>query len=177
MNHPAVNFIGQQLGWFACVVGAARGHPWLGTAVAALIVGLHLRAVPDRGREVRLVTLAAVLGVVLESGLQAMGLLTYASPWRAVPWLCPPWIAALWAQFATVLRFGLRGLQHRPLLAALLGAVGGPAAFRAGEALGAVQFSPTRWASYLALAVVWAAVMPLLSWVAGRGAPEVPTSA
>lgn len=177
MNHPAVNFVGQQIGWFACVLGAANGHPWLGVGVAAALIVLHLQAAPDPARELRLILVASALGVVLESGFQAAGLLTYASPWRAVPWLCPPWIAALWAQFATLLRGGLSRLQGRPLLGGLVGAVGGPLAFRAGEGLGAVQFAPARWATYLALAVVWGAVLPFLSWLAARDAGPSPDSA
>lgn len=109
LTHPAANVVGQQVGWFAGVLGAAQGHPFLGAAVALIIVGLHLRAVPDPSQELRLLALAAVLGPTIESGLQAFGILTYASPWQAVPWLCPPWIAVLWIQFGTTLRFGFFG--------------------------------------------------------------------
>jgi hypothetical protein len=42
------------------------------------------------------------------------------------------------------------------------GAIGGPAAFYAGERLGAVQFHPTEGLSLTVLAVVWAILMPLL---------------
>lgn len=168
LTHPAANVVGQQVGWFACVVGAAHGHPFLGAAVALIIVGLHLRAVPDSRQELRLLALAAVLGLTIESGLQGFGILTYASPWRAVPWLCPPWIAALWIQFGTTLRFGFRWLRGRPALAALVGTIGGPLAFRAGEALGAVWFAPDRRLSYLALAVVWGASIPILTVAAAR---------
>ena len=96
------------------------------------------------------------------------GLLTYASPWPAVPWLCPPWIAVLWIQFGTTLRFGFRWLSGRPLLAAMVGAIGGPLAFRAGEALGAVRFAPDRRLSYGALAVVWGLCFPILTVAAAR---------
>ena len=173
MTHPAANVVGQQIGWFACVMGAANGHPFLGAGFGLAIVAFHLRAVADPGQEIRLIALAAVLGLGIESGLQAAGLLSYASPWRAFPWLCPPWIAVLWIQFATTLRFGFRWLRGRPALAAVVGAVGGPLAFRAGEALGAVRFAPDRWTSYLALAAVWGVCFPILTEAAAR-LPEQP---
>ena len=168
LTHPAANIVGQQVGWFACVLGAARGHPFLGATVGLLIVAVHLRALPDWRQEVRLLALAGVLGLVVESCLQGSGLLTYASPWRAVPWLCPPWIAVLWIQFGTTLRFGFRWLWDRPLLAAMVGAIGGPLAFRAGKALGAVRFAPDRRLSYGALAVVWGLCFPILTVAAAR---------
>ncbi len=175
MTHPAANVLGQQIGWFACVMGAAAGHPFVGAGVGLAIVALHLRALPDPEQELRLLGLAAALGLGIESGLQAAGILSYASPWHAVPWLCPPWIAVLWIQFATTLRFGFRWLRGRPALAAVVGAIGGPLAFRAGEALGAVRFAPDRWVSYVSLAVVWGICFPVLT-VAAAKLPEQPVA-
>jgi hypothetical protein len=36
------NFVAFQTGWFACVLGAANGMPWLGVIVAVLVVGWHV---------------------------------------------------------------------------------------------------------------------------------------
>jgi hypothetical protein len=36
----AINFIGFQIGWFACVIGAAQGYPLVAVAVASIIVSL-----------------------------------------------------------------------------------------------------------------------------------------
>ncbi len=168
VTHPAVNVVGQQIGWFACVLGAAHGHPILGAGTGVAITLLHVAAASDRRGELRLLATAAGLGLLIESSLQAAGLLTYASPWHAVPWLCPPWILVLWIQFASTLRGGLRWLLPHPGLAVALGAVGGPMAFRAGQALGAVRFAPEAWRSLGALAMVWALAMPLLTAVARR---------
>ncbi len=37
-----LNFVAFQLGWFACVLGAANALPWLGPVVVATVVSLHL---------------------------------------------------------------------------------------------------------------------------------------
>jgi hypothetical protein len=83
------------------------------------------------------------------------------------PRLAPVWDVVLWIQFATLLRYALGWLRGRPALAVLFGAVGGPVAFVAGERLGAVAFHPSPGFSLIALAVVWAMVLFLLTRLAG----------
>ena len=56
-------------------------------------------------------------------------------------------------------------LAGRPLLAAALGAGGGPPAFYAGFRLGAVEFHPTPGLSLAVLALVWALLLPLLMYL------------
>jgi hypothetical protein len=70
-------------------------------------------------------------------------------------------MTALWANFATTLNVSLVSLQTRPWLAALLGLVGGPAAYWGGAELGAMSFlDPT--AGLIALALGWGILTPLL---------------
>ena len=175
MTHPAVNFAAYQLGWFALVLSAAAQKSWMGIALGLVVIGAHLWAV-RRSAERRLIGTAFVWGLVVESGFQATGLLRYSSGFDSVTWVAPLWIVTLWALFATTLRHSLRWLLHRPLLAAVLGAAFGPLAFRAGEAMGAVQFAPDRWTSYLGLAVLWGVSLPALCLITGRQRPiaEVP---
>ena len=74
----------------------------------------------------------------------------------------------LWLQLGTTLRSSLRWLRGRYLLAAAFGAGGGPAAFLAGERLGAAVWGEPRWLTALALAVVWGLATPLLVFAADR---------
>jgi hypothetical protein len=76
-------------------------------------------------------------------------------------------MVALWGLFAIALNVTLRWLRRRYLLAAVLGAVCGPASFVAGVKLGAAQFVD-RVPALAVLAVVWAVAMPLLVWLAQR---------
>ena len=59
-------------------------------------------------------------------------------------WLAPPWDVVLWMQFATILPFCLGWLSRRYLLCSVLGLIGGPMAFYAGEQIGAVSFLAPR---------------------------------
>lgn len=145
-----------QAGWFACVLSAAHGAPGVGTAVAACIVLLHLA----------LVASAVAVGAVLDSTLVAAGLIDFNGG-KLLANGTTHWMLALWALFAITLNASLRWLRGRPVLAAVFGALGGPAAYGAGASLGALSLlEPV--AATLALAVGWAIAAPLLATLAVR---------
>ncbi|MGK2926041.1 MAG: DUF2878 domain-containing protein, partial [Lysobacterales bacterium] len=167
----AVNFVAFQLGWFACVLGAANGLPWAGPLVVLAVVTLHLARARRPLPELRLIGLAMALGLLVDSLLLATGWLSYPSGlWLPGPWqsnLAPYWIVAMWALFATTLNLSMGWLRGRPLLAALMGAVGGPLSYLAGEKLGGIELTAPV-AALSALAFAWAVAMPLLMWAAAR---------
>ena len=161
-----LNFVAFQLGWFACVVGAARGWPLTGTAIAAVIVAWHIVRAARPAQELKLALFALLIGVLWESSLIALGLIDFTSG-TLLAGLAPPWILALWALFATTLNLSLGWLKQRWLLAALLGAVAGPLSYWAGVRFGAVQFVAP-WPSLTALSLGWALMTPLLVRLAHR---------
>lgn len=150
-----LHFVLYQAGWFACVLGAAHGRPWAGTLAGLALLASHLALIPERRRQARFLLEAGLLGAVVDSAQSCLGLLTFRSGYVA-GCLAPPWIVVMWMQFATLYRFGLSFLVGRPVLAACLGAVGGPLAFWAGHRLGAVSFADPPATSLAALAAVWA---------------------
>lgn len=154
-----LNIVLFQLGWFACVLGAANGYAREGAIAAALIVALHIARAPRPKHEAMLALAAALLGLVFESALVWAG---WVRVEEGIYWL-----VALWALFATTLNESLRMLQTRPWIAALFGAVGGPLAYYAGARMGALDFVQPA-AMLAALAVGWAAATPLLLSVARR---------
>jgi len=162
----AANFIAFQLGWFACVLGAANGLPWLGPLVVGAVVVLHLGLSRRPRRELRLVGAAMLLGLAVDSLLMATGWLRYpAGQW--LPFVAPYWIVAMWGLFATTLNVSMAWLRGRPVLAVLMGGVGGPLSYLAGEKLGAIELMPLLPA-LVALALAWALAMPLLMRLAER---------
>ena len=166
MMAVAINFVLFQLGWFACVLGAARGFAREGTLLALVIVAAHvLRAARPR-REFALVAAATAFGALADSALASTGWLRYDSG-ILVEGAAPYWIVALWALFATTLNVSLRWLRGRLWIAALLGAASGPAAFYAGAGMGALHFVQLVPA-LTALAVGWAIATPLLVGLAQR---------
>ena len=162
-----LNYLLYQTGWLAAVVGASRGHPWLGMNVALALLGAHLALTNPRRSELTLVLVSGLMGLVVDSLLVAMGLLRFPSG-SVVSWLCPPWIIAMWMQFATTLRFSLEWIGRRLIVAVVFGALGGPLAYVIGERLGAVELGAPPAMTPLVLGTMWAGAVPMLSALAGR---------
>lgn len=155
-----VNFILFQIGWFACVIGAAKQMPWLGVATVVAIVAWHLTQAKQAKKEGQLLIIALVIGGTFDQIMLNHQLITYqAHGWSSM--LVPVWILALWAEFVTVLNVSLRWMKGRWLIAVLFGAIGGPLAYMGAEKLGAVTLNHLP-ISYIALSVGWACLTPLL---------------
>ena len=161
-----LNLAASEAGWLACVFGAANGMPWAGPLLVLILVAMHLRLSKRPGRELGLVMSAVLVGLLADSFLVFSGLVTYPSgTW--IDGLAPYWILAMWAMFATTLNVSMKWLRNRNILAAALGAVGGPLAYFAGQELGAITFNHPVLA-LAALAGIWAVAMPLLMALSTR---------
>ena len=162
MNARAViSFVALQAGWFACVLGAARGYPWLGPSVVFVGLAIHVGTQPKawRAKEVLVLALAAVLGFLVDSALLRAGVMTVAG--AAVS---PPWLVALWPNLAAVTARGgsLGSLERRPILRVLLGVAGGPFAYGAGVRLGAIGLAESRLGALAIIGAAWSVVLPTL---------------
>jgi len=160
----ALQFVLFQGLWFAAVLGAARGWPYLGPALLAPYLALHLAWThAARARHLAGWLAAGLAGTALDAALARTGWLVYPrvpTSWPSA--LPPPFIATLWIAFATLPAFSLAWLVPRPRLACLLGALGGPLSFYAGVRAGAVALGPeARW-GLSALALEYALATPLL---------------
>jgi len=160
------NYAGTGVGWWTCVVGAAQGLPWAGPLVVSGYLGVHLWGSPRRAREARFLSLAALVGLAIESGKKASGLITYAADWPGLPWLAPLWIVFMWPLFASTLHASLGWLRRSYWLAAVMGAIFGPLSYLAGDGLGAITLTPPVSVSVSALALIWGSVVPALVWLA-----------
>lgn len=166
------NFALFQVGWFACVLGAAQGYPWAGTAVAAGVVAWHLWSAARPAQEVSLLAQVMLIGAVWDSLLVMLGWISYPSG-TLLAGTAPHWILALWALFATALNVSMRWLKGRLLVAALLGAVCGPLSYWAAMRLGAVEFvHPAQ--VIVAIAVGWSLIMPALMLLSQRNDGFIP---
>lgn len=166
MKTKLVNFVAFQLGWFACVLSAANGRPWLGALVACIVICLHLYLADRPGPELRLILLALLMGLIFDSLLVSSGWLKYSGG-PMFTGLAPYWILAMWALFATTLNVSMSWLKGRTIAAVLLGMVFGPLSYIAGQRLGALEFV-NFMPSIAALMIVWALAMPLLVLAASR---------
>lgn len=161
-----INFILYQIGWFACVIGAAKNQPWFGVLVVLAIVSWHLTQAEQPKRELALIFVVLIIGGTFDQILLNHQLISYQSHgWMNS--VVPVWILALWAEFVTILNVSLRWMRDRWLVAILFGAVGGPLAYMGAAKLGAVTLNVAP-ISYLALSIGWAILTPLILKLSAR---------
>lgn len=147
------------MAWLACVAGAAKGMPWLGVAVTMVVLGWHLFKAKRAMTELMLITVALLIGACFDQTLLSMKWVGYQQHGWSTS-LVPVWILALWVAFASTLNVSLAWMQERYMISILFGAAGGPLAYLGAENIGAVSLHGN--ASYIALAVGWAVITPLL---------------
>ena len=164
LTRKAVNVALFQAAWFAAVLGAARGMPWLGPLAMLPTLAVHQLLQEDRQAEVKLLLAAGVLGFIFDTAFVAGGVFTPLQHLFPRP-LSPPWMVCLWLNFAATLNVSMAWLRGRYLLALLFGAIGGPLAYYSGAKLGATESLPTT-TGMLLLAIGWGAMTPLLVWLA-----------
>ena len=162
-----LNFVLYQVGWFACVLGAAFARPWFGIAIALILVAAHIWLATDRLSQLKILSAAIGIGLIVDSVLLALGV--YSFPHGIlVAWLPPLWMSVLWMQFATTFRYCLHWLSGHYAVCALLGLIGAPLAFLGGERIGAVSFNAPRTENLLILAVLWCVAIPVLIYISDR---------
>ena len=169
-----LNFILFQAGWFACVLGAASGRPWMGAGIGAALALTHLALSRSPRDEAMLLAGALALGVLVDTAHVRMGTLAFTGG-MVHPEFAPPWILVMWVQFASTLHYSLGWLERRYVLGACLGAVAGAGAYWAGVRLGAADFGPDTAQALLRIALSWGVSLPVLLRLAlgtGRGREE-----
>jgi hypothetical protein len=170
----AVNILGHQLAWWACVLSARADAASIGLGVAVCVVAFHLIVSPARRFELWFVPVAAALGYAADTMSTLLGALQFpVQPFAGLP--TPLWIAGLWLAFATTIHTSFSWLYSRLKVAAILGAASGPLAYAAGAALGVVTL-PRPVVSVFVLGVLWGTTLPILILVAARCARKQPSS-
>lgn len=166
MGPSVKNFILYNVGWFATVYFAAQSQAWIGNCAIALVVVAHLLSVTHWRKEALFLAIAGLVGLAWETVLVWTGMLSYpASPGLGV--IAPSWIIAMWVLFATTINVSLSWVKRRWWLAALFGGIGGPLAFVAGQAFGAVKFGDPV-ITPLVIGIGWAVLLPVLCNIADR---------
>lgn len=168
MTRIALNLLGHQLAWWACVISARADAASIGIGVTLTVLALHLVYSKDRTFEAWTIPLAAAIGYAVDTAATLFGALDFpAGGHSLLP--APLWIAALWLAFATTINTSLTWLRHRRLAAVAVGAVSGPLAY-AGGAFFDVVTLPNPMLSMAVLAVFWGATLPVLISIAARSA-------
>jgi hypothetical protein len=158
-----INMVLFKVGCVACVMLASTHHHLWGLLIVALVALVAVRSSDQPKSTLRLIVAASIIGFMWESALSAFGVIEYSFG-QLHPASAPLWIVAMWALFATTLGSSMIWLKNNLWLAALFGAIGGPLAFFAGQALGAATIPDTTLAT-IVLATGWAILTPSLVYL------------
>jgi Protein of unknown function (DUF2878) len=162
-----INLVAFQAAWFALVLGAANGVAGIGFAAAVVAIGLHLFRSPAWLEELKLIAVAAVVGLLAESVILATGVVTYVAP-GPVSWLPPTWLVVLWAVFATTMNVTFRPLRSWTFGAAFVGFTVVPLAYLLGAKLGGMTLAAPTVRSLSLIGLAWLVALPLLFFLAQR---------
>lgn len=152
-----------QLGWFACVLG---GGNWLW--LVALIVLVHLFYIGSWRREGKLLVSVFLLGSAVDSFLMQFGVFDFGEPRQIIPL----WLALLWLLLATTLCHCLAWTARPWWRASLLGVCFAPFSYYAGATLAEVNLPYGKAVTLMLLALVWAALLPVLHGFARLYVPD-----
>ena len=167
-----INFVLFQLGWFACILGAAYGYVNWAVLFCLAVAAFHLWQSSEPMQEGVLLLKILVLGIAADTLLLQTGSLVFESK-GLLPALSPIWMWSLWVILGCTLNESMSWLKGRFVLAAVLGAITGPLSYFAGVKLGAAQWGNEMQALVL-IGIIWAISMPLLFWWAGKVPPNRP---
>jgi hypothetical protein len=156
-----LNFVLFQLGWFACVLGGAYQMPLAGSLAALVIIAIYLTMVDTSFSEIKLLSVALIIGLIFESALVSGGLAIYSSG-QLIDNMAPVWMILMWPLFATTINQSMGWMKNLHITAVVLaGAIAAPLAYYAGFKLGAVEF-PDITASLAVISLSWAVLLPIL---------------
>jgi hypothetical protein len=152
--------VGFQCAWFATVLGAAHGFFSLGPIAVLCWFCISLMMSRSIKRELQMAIIAAGVGIIMDSALLAVGIFIPRGFGQHM--IGPLWMVGLWVNFSTMLSTTLSWLKGRLVLAATLGAVGGPLAYYSGAQLGAAVIAEPLLQNLSVIGLAWALALPLL---------------
>lgn len=155
------NLVAFNLMWLGCVLGRAD---WLWLVAPGVLAYCALLILTGTVRAWQIAVPAAI-GIAIDAALTGAGLFHFPE----TPLLLPLWLLVLWLAFATTLTQSLAVVGRHKWVAAACGAVAFPFNYGVGERLGAVSFHDTWLVTVIALACIWALLLPVMYWLVEKG--------
>ena len=160
-----INFIQFQAVWFLCIFGAAHQFELVAILISVGIIAWALLTSEHRTHDYRMILIGAVLGIVIDSVLISLNLITFTTSYWAS--FAPLWMTPIWIALVLTLQSSMSWLSGRYLLAGVLGSISGPFAYWAGVRMGAGAF-PDFVPAMISLSVIWLVITPVLFYISSR---------
>jgi hypothetical protein len=140
-----INLVGFNLSWFGLVYW---GNAFIPVSLSLLMV--HLYFYGRKNKELLLVSLVTLVGVMVDSSLQYVNVFVFENSLHI-----PLWLITLWACFAATLSHSLNFLSRHKILQLLVGALLAPLSYIAGFKFDAVDFTFSVFSTYMILSIIW----------------------
>tara|TARA_Y100001970_G_C13819870_1_gene644310 strand:+ start:176 stop:697 length:522 start_codon:yes stop_codon:yes gene_type:complete len=157
------DLIGFKICWIACAFSTTWGTPYLGPLLTLIFILLHLVIVKFNSRDIKIIILALMIGLIIDSLFFQFNLITYQGGVLAQLKLAPFWILSMWAGFSVTLLYSLDSIKNRYFISGLLGFFGGPLSYNAGVQIGSITLNGLL--AYIVLGIVWGIIIPLLFYI------------
>lgn len=155
------NFVFFQLGWFACILGAANKQVLWAVVGTLVYIAFHVWHADDPKLVLKLLLKVLVFGVVADTLIMYLGYLDFQDDWPT-PYLSPLWMWVLWMLVGSTINGSLSWLRGKPVLGFTLGAIAGPMSYEAGIRMGAGAWGAGgQLGGLLLLGIIWGVAIPL----------------
>lgn len=154
------DLIGFKICWIMCAFSTKWGMPYLGPFLTFIFILLHLIIVKFEKRDIKIISLALLIGFIIDSIFFQFNLINYQGGILAEFKLAPLWILSMWAGFSVTLLYGLDSIKKRYFISGILGLIGGPLSYNAGVQIGSIMLNGLL--SYISLGIVWGLIVPIL---------------
>ena len=150
------DLLGFKVCWALCAFCSVWDKPYLGPLVTLIFIIGHLLIVNFNFRDIKIIIASIMIGFIIDNLFLNFDFVIYKNSIN----YATLWIIAMWAGFSITLIYTLDSLQNKYFMAALLGLVGGPLSYQAGDSIGSITINHNY--SYIVLAIAWAIAIPLL---------------
>jgi len=113
------NIVGFQVAWWACILGAENGFPFIGPVLMAAYLIAHYYFISSDRNEVKLIIIFTVFGTFVDSLLTLSGLVTYVGYYGPGSVIAPLWIIAMWSGFTSTVNHSMPWLKDRLMMGEL----------------------------------------------------------
>jgi len=162
--NKVIVFAGFQVAWFVSVMSAAHEFYWPGPVAVICWLLIYAWRVGALRREITLAMLAGAIGLFIDTLLIWLEAFVPKGISTSL-YLSPAWMIGLWLNFATSLNSLFSWLKGRYIFSALLGLIGGPAAYYSGASFGAAVINQPFLEDLVLIGLWWSISFPLLIWL------------
>lgn len=165
------------IGWYIIVI-SARDENILPVVLVGIVALIHHLVWTRKNlkREILFIIIVTILGSTIDSINPSLGLIDFKLKTPSFIFGYPLWLTTLWAIFATMFSHTFAGLHGKYLFCAIVGFIGGPISYIAGEKIGALSYlganlntlTPIMTDKFLTLGICgleWSLIFPLCLWL------------